>query len=525
MKHLLLGSVALLVTVGTAGAADMPVKMPVKAAPVVAYDWTGFYIGGYYGTSVGESRGRTDPPGNPAGTRVGQFNINQLGLTIGGTVGYNWQFAPAWLVGLEGDFGTLGVDHTVKEYNDVVIMGSKADWYGTIRGRFGYVTGPSLLYVTGGVAFVNITDTFGGNSITIPASAVTTTRTGWTVGGGVETKLSRNWTAKTEYLYIDAGSYTVGTDVFGVGVAPGSGPLVPTTFDHTYHVIKTGLNYKLDGNWEGLPFFTAAMLPSNHNWGGFYAGVNVGGGMSLVHAIDIGSAHARRRGSQGRRFRRRRPGRLQLHDHAAMVCRRRRRYRLSRHPRIGHRLVRHHGHVHGEHQLVRHGARPRRLVDRSRAAVRHGRRCLGQFPGRVRAGIGDCHRRPDDTDASGWTVGGGTEVAIDSRWSAKVESLYVDVGHFNHTNVPASRSWLQCGLQGPLHDRARRPELPVRRRRCSHDEILIASHALAIKAGPAFGRPRVRRLFMARRGPPAMSALRPLSGGEAPELDILSFSS
>jgi hypothetical protein len=67
---------------------------------------------------------------------VGQFNINDMGLTIGGTVGCNWQFAPAWLVGLEGDFGTLGLDHTVKEYNDVVIMGAKADWYG-IRGRFG----------------------------------------------------------------------------------------------------------------------------------------------------------------------------------------------------------------------------------------------------------------------------------------------------------------------------------------------------------------------------------------------------
>jgi opacity protein-like surface antigen len=37
---------------------------------------------------------------------------------------------------------------------------------------------------------------------------------------------------------------------------------------------------------------------------------------------------------------------------------------------------------------------------------------------------------------SGWTIGGGTEVAIDAHWSAKLESLYVDAGHFNHTNVP-----------------------------------------------------------------------------------------
>ena len=40
--------------------------------------------------------------------------------------------------------------------------------------------------------------------------------------------------------------------------------------------------------------------------------------------------------------------------------------------------------------------------------------------------------------ASGWTIGGGTEVALDARWSAKIESLYIDVGHTNHSDlVPA----------------------------------------------------------------------------------------
>jgi len=28
----------------------------------------------------------------------------------------------------------------------------------------------------------------------------------------------------------------------------------------------------------------------------------------------------------------------------------------------------------------------------------------------------------------GWTLGGGTEVAINARWSAKVETLYIDTG-------------------------------------------------------------------------------------------------
>jgi outer membrane immunogenic protein len=436
MKQLLLGSVAFLVTVGSAAAADMPVKMPVKAAPIVAYDWTGFYIGGYYGSGVGESRSRTDPPGNPAGTRVGETNYNAMGTTLGGTFGYNWQFAPRWLVGLEGDIGTLGVDHTFKEYNDVIISGSKADWYGTIRARFGYVTGPSLLYLTGGVAFVNVTDTFGGDSISIPALAVTTTRTGWTAGVGIETKLSHNWTAKTEYLYIDAGSSTVGTDPFGVGVAPGSGALVPTTYDQTYHVIKTGLNYKLDGHWEGLPFFGAPMLPSDHAWGGFYAGVNVGGGMSLVHAFDVGTPTRGNEDIKGAGL----AGGGQAGYNYMLT----QRWFVGAEADIGYLGI--HGSVTDWFDTTATFEVKTNwyATARARFGSSTGPALLyvtaggawvnfqdGFAPGSA-ISTGDLTTRTQ----GGWTVGGGTEVALDSRWSAKVESLYVDVGHFNHTNTP-----------------------------------------------------------------------------------------
>jgi len=436
MKNLLLGSAALFVLAGAANAADMPVRMPVKAAPVITYDWTGFYVGGYFGSSVEEVRASTNPPGNPAGTRVGQFNVNTAGmLSVGGTVGYNWQFAPRWLIGLEGDIGTLGVDRTVKEYNDVIIAGSKADWYSTIRARFGYVTGPSLLYVTGGVAFVHTTDTFGGDSITIPAIAATSTRTGWTAGVGIETKLSRNWTTKTEYLFIDTGSSVVGTDPFGVGVAPGSGPLVPTTFDHNYHVIKTGLSYKLDGNWEGFPLF-GSMLPSDHNWHGFYAGVNVGGGMSLVRAIDIGSPTRGEEDPKGEGFAA--GGQIGYN------------YMLTRRWFVG--VEGDIGYL-GIHASVDDWFDTTAQFDvktnwyataRARFGSSTGPALLyvtaggawvnfqDGFAPKTAISTGDLTTRTQ----SGWTIGGGTEVAIDAHWSAKIESLYVDVGHFNHTNTP-----------------------------------------------------------------------------------------
>src|ERR1700760_1201939 len=197
MKRILLGSAALLAFVGAASAADMPVKaMPVKAPPVVMYDWNGFYIGGYYGNSLQEDKAHTDPPGVIGGTHSGQVHINEQGLTFGATVGYNWQFAPSWLVGVEGDIGDMGLDKTFKDWDDLILVGSKATWNSTLRGRFGYVTGPLLLYVTGGAAWVHVTDTFGGGGGGVPATANSSTPTGFAVGGGIETKLSRNWSSK-----------------------------------------------------------------------------------------------------------------------------------------------------------------------------------------------------------------------------------------------------------------------------------------------------------------------------------------
>src|SRR5712671_1587548 len=104
MKNLLLGSVALIVWAGAANAADLP-RMPIKAAPlpVVSYDWNGFYLGGYFGDAINNSKAHTDPPGVPFGTQPGVNRLNQKGFTAGATVGYNWQVAPSWLIGFEGD--------------------------------------------------------------------------------------------------------------------------------------------------------------------------------------------------------------------------------------------------------------------------------------------------------------------------------------------------------------------------------------------------------------------------------------
>ena len=71
--------------------------------------------------------------------------------------------------------------------------------------------GLRLFYVTGGAAFVNFRTGLENSAAGLPAGSVITndtrseTKAGWTFGGGTEVALDARWSAKLEYLYIDAG--------------------------------------------------------------------------------------------------------------------------------------------------------------------------------------------------------------------------------------------------------------------------------------------------------------------------------
>lgn len=412
MKSFLVGSATVFILAGAANAADMPGKMPVKAPPPVGYNWTGFYVGGYLGSSIGYTQAHT-----PTLT-TGTAQLNQGGVTAGVTAGYNWQFHPQWLVGVEGDFGWLGLNQSVLQWNDFARVGEKGDWYGTVRLRTGYVTGPSLLYVTGGGAFVHFRDTFGA-----PVAPTTNsdTKGGWTVGGGIETKLSRAWTAKTEYMYIDVGSSSFTSNVFG-------GPFLATFDQHRYHVIRGGLNYKIGEPIDALPFMgMSPLLPANHNWNGFYAGVNAGGGIGNVHTIGGGGTLS--------------PWTVQDVNGTGWAAGGQvgYNYMLLSKFLVG---------VEGDFGYlgIRGGARDWndtvRFSDKTQwygtARVRVGTTsgpALFYFTGGAAwvhltdslALIGATSA--ESRTAAGWTFGGGTEVALDAHWSARIESLYIDAGH------------------------------------------------------------------------------------------------
>jgi outer membrane immunogenic protein len=228
-------------------AADMPLKA-VKAPPAPRWSWTGFYLGAYAGIGLNRSRAS-----DPIGGIPGEIEFLGTGFTGGLTGGYNWQFDPHWVAGIEGDFGWLGLSHEAADYFQPITTNSKTSWLGTLRGRVGYTSsGATLAYVTAGAAWVHFDDTVAATNFAESAK----TKIGYAVGSGIETRLGGNWTFKSESLYVDVGS---GDLLFLTG-----GPPRLETDKHRYLVQRFGVNYLFGGA-------QAAPLPQQ-NWQGFFIG-------------------------------------------------------------------------------------------------------------------------------------------------------------------------------------------------------------------------------------------------------------
>jgi outer membrane immunogenic protein len=211
--------------------------------PVAAANWTGFYLGGNFGSGYGRDRSSL----SVLGPFVDTFNLAPDGFIGGVQAGYNWQ-AANWVFGLEADIqgATLQDDKTCVLGCGLAGVSAAYDatlpWFGTVRGRLGYSVGSTLFYATGGLAYGSIKTKIDTNSFVGPVTqSFSHTNTGWTAGAGIETPftllglLGPNWTTKTEYLYVDLGSTS---DSFIFGAVPAT-----TTRSVTEHVFRTGINY------------------------------------------------------------------------------------------------------------------------------------------------------------------------------------------------------------------------------------------------------------------------------------------
>jgi outer membrane immunogenic protein len=251
MRHLGLVVIAgALAMSGAASAADLARRPVYKAAPAPAvFNWSGFYVGGNAGWGWGEGNGTViGVPPVPAVpiVAVGSERSNDRDGFLGGAqIGFNWQ-APGspWVFGIEADWSwtDASTSSAVAGIGAISTTLSDTNWYATVTGRIGYAVDTWLWYVKGGVAFMDVdyqstTTTAAG---TFASNAIGDTRTGWTVGVGVEQALLNNWSWKLEYNYLDFGSeqYAFTTTVAGVTGT------TTNDLEEQAHIVKFGVNYR-----------------------------------------------------------------------------------------------------------------------------------------------------------------------------------------------------------------------------------------------------------------------------------------
>src|SRR6478672_6809494 len=289
MKKIVISALALLGTASAAFAADMRVKAPPAPLPPPCI-WCGFYIGlngGWAGTTGGNNSflaSSFESTETPSTTPIFGFgnnfnNQNTSGGFGGGQIGYNWVFggaggyggASGWLVGVEADIQGASLSRrsntlflaSVDEPGETASFtaDSRLNWFGTLRGRLGFATGPVLFYGTGGLAFGGVNNrllaTFNDNFDCDFASCAVAgvnsfnnnnnnTRWGWVAGVGIEWMFAPNWSLKGEYQYIDLGSVTqTSTAVVQTGVDPTEfeGVIATRRINERFNTVRIGVNY------------------------------------------------------------------------------------------------------------------------------------------------------------------------------------------------------------------------------------------------------------------------------------------
>lgn len=190
---------------------------PAKAAPV-AYNWTGFYIGANVGGGWNDSS--VNPIGSSTWTGADSSSLN-TGLFLL----YMYQLGPQFVLGLEalaelhryrGSGQTSAIEHiNVRSYYQTLFRVHLALLVATNW----------AIYAAPGLAIRDErTERIVSN---VQVSSDSATRTGWSIGAGVETRLGGDWLARAEYRYTDYGThdyrniYSVKTSesrvMFGVG--------------------------------------------------------------------------------------------------------------------------------------------------------------------------------------------------------------------------------------------------------------------------------------------------------------------
>lgn len=318
--------IALVLSSGSAFAADLPSRkeaiVPVAPPPT----WTGFYAGLNAGGGIGGSNNVnttanaydpfaafyptwTNASGavipNLNGTfgaiqagNTGNTSMNMGGFIGGGQVGYNYQWGTNVVAGIEADIqgstiggsgqysgigidsyrmGAMNMPHANRQVIGSANVQGNLNWFGTVRGRLGYLVTPNLLvFGTGGLTYGGATANASYTSVTSWINTgmikdytqvgwgngnASNTLVGWNAGGGLEWMFMQNWSVKAEAFYYNLGNLNMN----GYAVTPASGGayqmgrVVPdsqviypnTRLSYNGVIARAGVNYHF--NWGSSP--------------------------------------------------------------------------------------------------------------------------------------------------------------------------------------------------------------------------------------------------------------------------------
>lgn len=233
------------------------------------HEWRGAYLGGHVGYGFAAAKETTLAARSPEAALLqtdfkAPFSQRSdiAGFVGGGQIGYNWRLHPLLVAGLETDFayanigGSFGASVDFGDRRNFATSTKRLlESLGTARGRFGILPRDDMmLYATGGFAYGQVSTLGGlgeGNrfcalNFYCSAGAFSGLATGWTAGAGFEYAIARNWSLKAEWLYVDLGRQNYAINAYGGSVLEGFPANFAASSASATHLIRTGLNYRID---------------------------------------------------------------------------------------------------------------------------------------------------------------------------------------------------------------------------------------------------------------------------------------
>ena len=194
-----------IVAIDMAVAADMPYRPqyqePLISEPAPVYNWTGVYAGG----NLGGAWGSLNVNDVATGATV---SPNTSGFAGGAQIGFDYQFGP-WVAGIRNVIDGTNLDGNLS-YTGPTFAGtinSKVNWFDALTVRGGYLFQPNLLiYGQAGAAWTQWDIKF--NSNTAGGGEISGSKTGWTVGAGLEWMFVPHWSTFVEYNFNGFGTFS-----------------------------------------------------------------------------------------------------------------------------------------------------------------------------------------------------------------------------------------------------------------------------------------------------------------------------